>query len=228
MKTAVILSFLAVIVIATALESDSEAGAANLGEVEISGEIRDKREADKKRQRQHRRNKKRTNKKRKSNKKRRGNKKGHKKSNRPRQNEDSNLFCPPVPAPTPCPTQSCDADWVTGLKEYKKASNWLRQLNRVVKTLRKIENKKGKADNFDNGAMALGSATMDGTSCAGGAPNATANAAWTTLKNCSTAISAECVCNATTPDTATCKTKLMAVIDATDVSTKRTVPIFNM
>ena len=46
------------------------------------------------------------------------------------------------------------------------------------------------------GAMALDSATMNGTSCAGGAANTTVNDAMNTLKNCSTSIGAGCVPNA--------------------------------
>merc|ERR1712012_1201364 len=60
-----------------------------------------------------------------------------------------------------------------------------------------ITNKGGKKDDFMAGAMALDSATMNGTSCAGGAANTTINDAMNTLKNCSTSIGAGCVPNAT-------------------------------
>merc|ERR1712025_509365 len=59
-----------------------------------------------------------------------------------------------------------------------------------------ITNKGGKAGDFMAGADALESATMNGSTCAGGAANATVNAAMDTLKNCSTSIGGACVPNA--------------------------------
>jgi len=71
----------------------------------------------------------------------------------------------------------------------------MKQCSRVNSWNTIITNKGGKTGDFVAGADALMSATMNGTSCAGGAPNATVNAAMDTLKNCSTSIAAACVPN---------------------------------
>ena len=118
-----------------------------------------------------------------------------------------NIIKPPTPVPTPtcppaptCPTPSpspnpCPAV-NTAYTQYKRASNWMKQCARVNSWNTIITNKGGKAGDFMAGADALESATMNGTSCAGGAANTTVNAAMDTLKNCSTSIGGACVPNA--------------------------------
>ena len=49
-----------------------------------------------------------------------------------------------------------------------------------------------KRDDFNEGAAALMTATMNGSSCGGEAANATVNAAMETLKNCSWSILKAC------------------------------------
>ena len=44
------------------------------------------------------------------------------------------------------------------------------------------------------GCLALGNATMSGTSCGLGGPDAEANAAYTTLKQCPGQVENDCVC----------------------------------
>merc|ERR1712012_479724 len=84
----------------------------------------------------------------------------------------------------------------TAYTQYKRATNWMKQCTRVNNWNTIITNKGGKKDDFMAGAMAPDSATMNGTSCAGGAANTTVNDAMNTLKNCSTSIGAGCVPNA--------------------------------
>merc|ERR1719282_2129805 len=103
---------------------------------------------------------------------------------------------PPTPAPAPSPAPSDCSAVNTAYTQYKRATNWMKQCTRVNNWNTIITNKGGKKDDFMAGAMALDSATMNGTSCAGGAANTTVNDAMNTLKNCSTSIGAGCVPNA--------------------------------
>ena len=103
---------------------------------------------------------------------------------------------PPTPAPAPSPAPSGCSAVNTAYTQYKRATNWMKQCTRVNNWNTIITNKGGKKDDFMAGAMALDSATMNGTSCAGGAANTTINDAMNTLKNCSTSIGAGCVPNA--------------------------------
>merc|ERR1711983_200994 len=102
---------------------------------------------------------------------------------------------PPTPAPAPSPPSSDCSAVNTAYTQYKRATNWMKQCTRVNNWNTIITNKGGKKDDFMAGAMALDSATMNGTSCAGGAANTTVNDAMNTLKNCSTSIGAGCVPN---------------------------------
>merc|ERR1719282_1245001 len=101
--------------------------------------------------------------------------------------------CPPTPT-SPAPS-GCSAV-NTAYTKYKRATNWMKQCTRVNSWNTIITNKGGKKDDFMAGAMALDSATMNGTSCARGAANTTVNDAMNTLKKCSTSIGAGCVPNA--------------------------------
>merc|ERR1719282_1023497 len=107
--------------------------------------------------------------------------------------------CPPptpAPAPTTAPAPPGCSAVNTAFTQYKRATNWMKQCTRVNSWNTIITNKGGKKDDFMAGAMALDSATMNGTSCAGGAANTTINDAMNTLKKCSTSIGAGCVPNA--------------------------------
>ena len=103
--------------------------------------------------------------------------------------------CPaptPAPAPTTSPAPSGCSAVNTAYTQYKRATNWMKQCTRVNNWNTIITNKGGKKDDFMAGAMALDSATMNGTSCAGGAANTTINDVMNTLKNCSTSIDEAC------------------------------------
>ena len=103
--------------------------------------------------------------------------------------------CPaptPAPAPTTSPAPSGCSAVNTAYTQYKRATNWMKQCTRVNSWNTIITNKGGKKDYFMAGAMALDSATMNGTSCAGEAANTTVNDVMNTLKNCSTSIGAAC------------------------------------
>merc|ERR1719282_879742 len=103
---------------------------------------------------------------------------------------------PPTPATTPSPAPPGCSAVNTAFTQYKRATNWMKQCTRVNNWNTIITNKGGKKDDFMAGAMALDSATMNGTSCAGGAANTTVNDAMNTLKNCRTSIGAGCDPNA--------------------------------
>ena len=134
-------------------------------------------------------------------------KKGQKCRQQKRKNRQNIIIKPPTPVPAPisCPPTTCPtvAPPVSGCTsvntaytQYKRASNWMKQCARVNSWNTIITNKGGKAGDFMAGAEALISATMNGTSCAGGPANTTVNAALDTLNNCSTSIGGACVPNA--------------------------------
>ena len=88
--------------------------------------------------------------------------------------------CPPTPTCPPPP--GCEAELAQKMKDLKKVSNWIKQYKRLATFLKRVSNKKGKSNNFVNASMALESATMNGTMCGTGGPDADANAAFNTLK----------------------------------------------
>ena len=68
------------------------------------------------------------------------------------------------------------------------------QCTRLEKWLNLIATKNDKASTFLPGCYALGNATMSGTSCGFGGPDAEANAAYNTLKQCPEQVENDCVC----------------------------------
>merc|ERR1711868_27400 len=111
---------------------------------------------------------------------------------------------PPVPPPHgPCPTcppPGCADDIAKKMKEFKKATNFLKQWKRAQIFLGRIEKKAGKSDAFNDGAMALGSATKNGTMCAGGPSDPMATEAYNVLKDCEKNIKDDCKCSVKLPE----------------------------
>merc|ERR1711945_59550 len=131
---------------------------------------------------------------------------------------------PPTPSPppispppetttcAPCPGPGCAADLAQKMKDLKKVSNWIKQYKRMSTFLKRVGNKKGKSDNFVNASTALGTATMNGTMCGTGGPDAAANAAWNTLTGCKAKVEADCMCSVTVPNN-TCEADVQKIFD---------------
>jgi len=129
---------------------------------------------------------------------------------------DGFIQCPTqCPAPPPC-KESCEADLAQKIKDMKKVTNWIKQYKRLSVFLKRVSNKKSKSDNFVDAALALEKATMSGTMCGGGGPDADANAARDTLKKCEKKIESDCMCNVTAPNN-TCEADLQKILDDMNV-----------
>jgi len=87
----------------------------------------------------------------------------------------------------------CLADVIQAIKNYKKAQTQYRQANRIKGWMENMDNKKGKAaDQFKNASDALEAATGGGMSCNGGDPDTEATEAQAILKNCSMSAAEKC------------------------------------
>jgi len=85
------------------------------------------------------------------------------------------------------------ADVAAVFAEYRKGTNRLRQVKRIVKWISQIEKKEAKAGTeFGNAAQALDEATNNGADCDGATANSTIKATVLELNNCS--VSAKDAC----------------------------------
>ena len=189
MKFALVLSSLVLIVLASAYEAEDSNSelAESVFKVESSDLelLRLGRDAGKKdRRKVSKRGKKGKGKK--KNLKKKKSKKGMKskkyRRNKKKQRQNDKLSPIPCPVPPTCDPMGCEADIAQKMKDLKKVSNWIKQYKRLATFLKRVSNKKGKSNNFVNASMALESATMNGTMCGTGGPDADANAAFNTLK----------------------------------------------
>merc|ERR1712131_239985 len=111
---------------------------------------------------------------------RKGNGKGKSSNKKPRNNQRQDTT---VPA----------ADVSTVFAEYRKGTNRLRQVKRIVKWISQIAKKEGKSpDEFKEAAKALDEATNNGADCDGATANSTIKATVLELKNCSASAKAAC------------------------------------
>jgi len=111
---------------------------------------------------------------------RKGNGKGKSSNKKPRNNQRQDTT---VPA----------ADVSTVFAEYRKGTNRLRQVKRIVKWISQIAKKEGKSpDEFKEAAKALDEATNTGADCNGSLANSTIKADVLELNNCSASAKALC------------------------------------
>merc|ERR1712131_90849 len=111
---------------------------------------------------------------------RKGNGKGKSSNKKPRNNQRQDTT---VPA----------ADVSTVFAEYRKGTNRLRQVKRIVKWISQIQKKETKAaTEFGEAAKALDEATNTGADCNGALANNTVKAEVLELNNCSASAKAAC------------------------------------
>jgi len=112
---------------------------------------------------------------------RKGNSKGKGSNKKPRNNQRQTSDT--VPA----------ADVAAVFAEYRKGTNRLRQVKRIVKWISQIEKKEAKAGTeFADAAQALDEATNNGADCDGALANSTVKAAVLELNNCTASANSSC------------------------------------
>merc|ERR1712142_1329229 len=115
---------------------------------------------------------------------RKGNSKGNGKGSNKKPRNNQRQTSDTVPA----------ADVKAVFAEYRKGTNRLRQVKRIVKWISQIEKKEAKAGTeFADAAKALDEATNNGADCDGALANSTVKADVLELNNCS--VSAKAACN---------------------------------
>jgi len=110
---------------------------------------------------------------------RKGNGKGKSSNKKPKNNQRQDTT---VPA----------ADVSTVFAEYRKGTNRLRQVKRIVKWINQIAKKETKPNEFAQAAKALAEATNDGADCNGATANSTVKVTVLELNNCSVSAKAAC------------------------------------